>query len=85
MPMASIVMPSMSMPSVPVPATFCVPWHRTDREQHRQHDEYPHPLLRCSHGDHLLLRARTRMFPDSVPTISLAFPVQSHVSAYDMK
>ena len=82
--MASIPLPmaSISMPFLPIPTTVGVPWHRTDQEQRRQYDECPHPLLPCSHDYHLFLRAHMRMFPGSVPTISPALPVQSHVGAY---
>jgi hypothetical protein len=78
----SMRMPPVPMPPVSMPAPVGVPWHRTDQEQRRQYHECPHPLLPCSHGYHLFLRAHMRMFPGSVPTISPALPVQSHVGAY---
>jgi hypothetical protein len=84
MPMTSIPMASLPMPPVPMPATVGVPWHRTDQEQHRQYDNGPHPILPGSHGFHLFRRAHMRMFPGSVPTISPALPVQSHVGAYEV-
>jgi hypothetical protein len=75
-PMASIAMPTVSMP-----AAVGVPWHRTDQEQHHQDDDCPHPLPPCSHGHYLSRLAHTRMFPGMVLTISPALPVQSHGDA----
>jgi hypothetical protein len=52
-PMSSVPVAFVRMPLVPVPATVGVPWQGAETEQHRQHDEYPHPLRPCSHGPHL--------------------------------
>jgi hypothetical protein len=45
-------LPSVPLPPVapaPTPALPGIPWSRAAHEQHRQDDEHPHPLPRCSH------------------------------------
>jgi hypothetical protein len=49
--MASV--PPTSMASAPMPATVGVPWDRAAQEQRRHDDDHSHPLLLCSHRDHL--------------------------------
>jgi hypothetical protein len=84
-PVTSELMASEPVASNPMPATLRVPWDDADEEQHHQYDDDPHPRLPCSHGHHLSLRAQTRMFPGSVPTISPALPGQSHVGLYEVR
>jgi hypothetical protein len=79
----------MAMASEPVaprsmPAAIGIPWQGAEAEQHRQHDEYPHPLQPCAHGLTFLaspgpdpLRASMLLFPSIVPTTSPALPLQS--------
>jgi hypothetical protein len=69
-PVSPVPMPLQSVPSEPMAATLCVPWHAADHEQPHQNGECRHPLPPRSHRHHPALRAPTHMFPGSVPTIS---------------
>jgi hypothetical protein len=71
--------PMTSMPPVPMPATVGVSEVCTEQDQPHDHDEYPHPLLPCSHDHRLSLRVQMLIFPHIVPPISPELPRQSSI------
>jgi hypothetical protein len=71
--------PMTLMPPVPMPATVGVSEVCTEQDQPHDHDEYPHPLLPCSHDYRLSLRVQMLIFPHIVPPISPELPRQSSI------